>query len=373
MSAVSDDDPGCWPPPQCQTPEEIAELIQQAQQATKFGGPNSGSPPLLDFKSLLLPISEEEPAGGGVPFDVREQLEQARKEVNPEAFAPDDPLRPDDFVRADWKMIIGVTQDTLRGHLEKSACRRPAAGSTGQAIRPDGPSRRAASSCGYCAKFVGTGSIRLGTRTIRKSAPRRSIGSTIPTAELAFLTPCEACRLSPAGGSTSQLAAMATGQAGGASAELVERTIAAASRDQCQLAFDNLSQALVELRQLTQFLSSKLGPEATRLHRLAAGDRRDAAAWRSRFCKRKVPPRVPPPHWCQTKRWRRSQRVVMEPLPPRPQTWDMRRRDRATAREKISTRNLPRLPTLSNGWNPIAPSRSWFAGPWNWARCHSPC
>ncbi len=114
MSSVSDDDTGSAPAA-VQTPEEIGELIQQAQEATKFGGPNSGSPPLLDFKSLLLPISEEEPAGGGVPFDVREQLEQARKEINPEAFAPDDPLRPEDFVKADWKMIIGVTQDTLRG------------------------------------------------------------------------------------------------------------------------------------------------------------------------------------------------------------------------------------------------------------------
>ena len=131
------------PPPQCKLRRRSASLIQQAQEATKFGGPNSGSPPLLDFKSLLLPISEEEPAGGGVPFDVREQLEQARKEINPEAFAPDDPLRPEDFVKADWKMIIGVTQDTLRGRLEESLDRRPAAGSAGQAIRPDGPSRRA--------------------------------------------------------------------------------------------------------------------------------------------------------------------------------------------------------------------------------------
>ena len=65
-----------------------------------------------------------------------------------------------------------------------------------------------------------------------------------------------------AGGSSLSWQQWQQGQAGGANAELVERTIAAASRDQCQLAFDNLSQALVELRQLTQFLSSKLGPEA---------------------------------------------------------------------------------------------------------------
>jgi type VI secretion system ImpA family protein len=260
MSSVSDDDAGSAPAA-VQTPEQIGPLIQRAQEATKFGGPNSGSPPLLDFKSLLLPISEEEPAGGGVPFDVREQLEQARKEVNPEAFAPDDPLRPEDFVKADWKMIIGVTQDTLRGSSKNLLV--------------------GARLLEALAKQYGLMGLRDGLHFMRllcavcwdrmdppwdpddpevRAGPFHWLDD--PDRGACFPNSVRSLPIITAGGASLSWQQWQQGQAGGANAELVERTIAAASRDQCQLAFDNLSQALLELRQLTQFLSSKLGPEA---------------------------------------------------------------------------------------------------------------
>ena len=69
---------------------------------------------LIDFAHLLEPISDDEPAGDSIPFDVREQLTEMRKEVNPEAFSDDDPMRPEDSVRADWDGIEHICGEMLR-------------------------------------------------------------------------------------------------------------------------------------------------------------------------------------------------------------------------------------------------------------------
>lgn len=71
------------------------------------------APPLLDFETLLAPISADEPAGSSVPFDVREKLEEDRKEEDPTDFAEDDPMRPDKFKKADWPGIIRLCTETL--------------------------------------------------------------------------------------------------------------------------------------------------------------------------------------------------------------------------------------------------------------------
>src|SRR4051794_31189311 len=52
------------------------------------------TPALIDFETLLAPIPGDDPAGKAVPFATREIFDKARKEINPDAFAPDDPLRP---------------------------------------------------------------------------------------------------------------------------------------------------------------------------------------------------------------------------------------------------------------------------------------
>ncbi len=62
------------------------------------------SPPTIDIDELLAPIPGPSPAGIPVPFAVREKLEEARKEVNPDDFPEDDPRRPD-AQKADWKMV----------------------------------------------------------------------------------------------------------------------------------------------------------------------------------------------------------------------------------------------------------------------------
>jgi len=71
------------------------------------------SPPLLDFDTLLAPIAGDEAAGESLPFAVRQKLDDSRKEVNPDLFDPDDPLRPDEPRPADWKAIIRLSKETL--------------------------------------------------------------------------------------------------------------------------------------------------------------------------------------------------------------------------------------------------------------------
>jgi type VI secretion system protein ImpA len=71
------------------------------------------SPPIIDFVALLAPIPGDEPAGSGVPLPVREELDQARKEVDPNDFDPEDPMRPTEAKRADWPRIIDICQEIL--------------------------------------------------------------------------------------------------------------------------------------------------------------------------------------------------------------------------------------------------------------------
>jgi type VI secretion system ImpA family protein len=71
------------------------------------------SPVLLDIPALLLPIPGDDPAGPPVPYDIRARLEEARKEEDPDDYAPDDPMRPPEFRKADWKGTAQLAQETL--------------------------------------------------------------------------------------------------------------------------------------------------------------------------------------------------------------------------------------------------------------------
>src|SRR5262249_45523533 len=73
------------------------------------------SPPILDFDMLLAPIAGAKPAGEALSFTDRKKLDDARKEINPEAFAPNDPRRPDKPQPPDWPGIEKLTQDLLAG------------------------------------------------------------------------------------------------------------------------------------------------------------------------------------------------------------------------------------------------------------------
>jgi type VI secretion system protein ImpA len=70
------------------------------------------SPVELDFDLLLAPIPGDDPAGQSLPFQVKEKLDEMRKEINPDSYAPNDPNRPE-LKKADWNGIIRLSQDTL--------------------------------------------------------------------------------------------------------------------------------------------------------------------------------------------------------------------------------------------------------------------
>jgi type VI secretion system protein ImpA len=69
--------------------------------------------PLIDFDTLVQPIPGDDPAGEPVPFAVRAEMEEARKEIHPEDFSPDDPLRPAEAKWADWAAVVRSATDTL--------------------------------------------------------------------------------------------------------------------------------------------------------------------------------------------------------------------------------------------------------------------
>jgi type VI secretion system ImpA family protein len=93
--------------------QDLPAMVEAAKTSTQYGESKVGSPAILDFLALVQPISEDEPAGDSVPFDVRQKLDEMRKEVNPADFAEDDPLRPAEPVRADWQGVIRLCQQTL--------------------------------------------------------------------------------------------------------------------------------------------------------------------------------------------------------------------------------------------------------------------
>jgi type VI secretion system protein ImpA len=69
--------------------------------------------PPLDIKALLAPIPGPDPAGEDLWYSIREKLDKARKEIRPEDFAADDPMRPAEPTRADWDYIVGEVQRAL--------------------------------------------------------------------------------------------------------------------------------------------------------------------------------------------------------------------------------------------------------------------
>ena len=72
------------------------------------------SPPTIEIDALLAPIPGGDPAGSGIPYVMRTELEEARKEVDPNEYDENDPMRPTEFVRADWAGIAKRTQDALK-------------------------------------------------------------------------------------------------------------------------------------------------------------------------------------------------------------------------------------------------------------------
>lgn len=70
--------------------------------------------PLPDIDLLLAPIPGPDPAGSSLPYVIRERLEAARREINPDDYDSNDPQRPAAAKAADWSAIVELSQQVLR-------------------------------------------------------------------------------------------------------------------------------------------------------------------------------------------------------------------------------------------------------------------
>lgn len=71
------------------------------------------SDPIIDVEALLAPLEGETPAGSPLAFETRQLLEDRRKEIRPEDFPENDPMRPEQSRKADWAGIIELAKETL--------------------------------------------------------------------------------------------------------------------------------------------------------------------------------------------------------------------------------------------------------------------
>lgn len=261
-AAGDDATDGGTPSVAVQTPEQIEARIAEVQAASHYGVHGSGSPPVIDFKSLVQPISVDEPAGGSVPFGVKEQLEQARKEINPESFAADDPMRPEDYVKADWSSIISLTQETLR----ETSKNLLVAARLMEAL---------SKKHGFVGLRDGLHLMRLLVEVCwdRLDPPLEDDDAEVRAAPFHWIDDADRGAVFPnsvrtmtllsAGGNSFSWAQWQASQGGpDKGGDVVEKTISAANREQCQSLVDNLSQGITELKFLAQYLASKLGSDA---------------------------------------------------------------------------------------------------------------
>jgi type VI secretion system protein ImpA len=73
------------------------------------------STPLPNLDALLAPIPGEDKGGSsGTYFEMRPQLEEMRREVNPNEYPDDDPMRLEPMKRADWRGIEHRTVKALQ-------------------------------------------------------------------------------------------------------------------------------------------------------------------------------------------------------------------------------------------------------------------
>ena len=68
----------------------------------------------IEIDALLEPIPGDEAAGNAVPFSVRRQLDEHRKEILPEETRPDGAPPPEEPKAADWPAVVKLAQETLK-------------------------------------------------------------------------------------------------------------------------------------------------------------------------------------------------------------------------------------------------------------------
>lgn len=221
------------------------------------------SPPILDFAALLAPIPGDAPAGVSVSYELREKLEEHRKEVNPDDFPADDPTRPAEAKKADWPAITQMAQDTLtstsKDLLVAARLTEALVKQHGFAGLRDGLQlmRRLIAECWdriYPSIEDGDLEVRAGPFNWLDDPDR---GARFPFALHSVpLLPGEG------GGYSWIVWRQAQEGKGPITPEAIEKAVLTTPREHCQTLVDDVMQSVGELNQLTQLLNEKLGGSA---------------------------------------------------------------------------------------------------------------
>jgi len=228
------------------------------------------SPTLLEFEKLLAPLEGPNPAGEPLPYLVRTDLDEKRKEIDPNLFARDDPRRPEQPKLADWHGIEQVAQETL---MRTSKDLLVAARLTEALVKRHG--------------FQG---VRDGLRLLRRlieecwdrihpviengdmdsrSAAFEWLDDEIRGARFPYTL-----RTSPmtwTGDEKKGETVLKYGwqtwkdtqeALGTVTADAFEQAVVATPREFCQFVFDDISESIQELKALTDFLTAKMGEAA---------------------------------------------------------------------------------------------------------------
>jgi type VI secretion system protein ImpA len=215
----------------------------------------------INLDELLAPIPGEDPAGEPVPFQVREDLEQLRKEIDPADFSEDDPARPTEVKKADWPKIARLGITTLTGTskdlLVAARTTEALAHQHGFAGLADGFTllRGMVEQCWDRMHPV----IEDGDLEVRGGPFNwlgdRDRGARFPNAVRALPL------VSGENGSWSWRDWQSI-QTGGREKVDFDKAVTAADRADCQRTFDDLTRCLTEFRNLTGALTARMGPDS---------------------------------------------------------------------------------------------------------------
>lgn len=227
------------------------------------------SPRLLDVDALLAPIPGDNAAGESVPFALREKLEDARKEIDPEAFDADDPTRPTEAKHADWAAIVRLAQEALartsKDLLVAARLTEALTKEAGFAGLRDGLHlmRRMIEECwDRILPSIADGDLEVRAGPFNwLDDPER--GARFP------LSVRGAPLLNGDNGSYGWLdwKQMQDGR-GSVSRDDFDKAVAAASREHCETVADDADECATELAALTEALHARLGEEAPGLSAL---------------------------------------------------------------------------------------------------------
>jgi type VI secretion system protein ImpA len=252
------------------------------------------SPSVLEIEALLAPIPGDNPAGEPLPFEVRKDLDESRKEVKPESYPEDDPRRPE-LKRADWPRILRIGQEAL---TEKSKDLLVAARLTEALVKEHGfPGcrdglqllRRLLDDCWDRLNPV----IEDGDLEVR-AAPLNWLDD--PDRGARFPSTLRSVPIVSANGQGYSWQYWRYAQENRPQAQIADfdKAADAAPREQCQAVMDDLDACVAELDQLTELLTAKLEGAAPALSEVRQA-LQDCRTLTGQILQRKGPPPEPEP------------------------------------------------------------------------------